>query len=556
MTVIRFLIGCLILLSQQALAQDPCDPPLSASIISSSPVCLGDEVTLTFILPTDDGSGFDVTYSIGGNTFTLTGVATGATAQHIVTVSTTATLQQVVNNDDDDDACFTNFSFTIPITVSNPTTAITNQNNPSCGQNNGSITASASGGTSPYQFSLNGGAFQSSPTFSSLAAGNYTVVVRDATSCTASVSTTLTSADGPNIIIANQTNPSCGQNNGSITAAASGGASPYQFSLNGGTFQNSPTFSGLTAGNYTVVARDAASCTASVATTLSDLVANLPLASIQANTTQGCTTTLFVLTGNVPPGLTGVWECDEIIPPTPTNPTWNITAAAVGTLRITWTLSAPGCPNYDDVEIIINVVPPPQANTDGLFNVLSSIQTQVIVLENDVASIPVTLRILKNCTLGIAAFDDQFNLDYQPYNNAEGFDTVMYELCYTTCASLCDTALVLFRNIRNEGPCVITGDTSNVFTNGLTPNDDGQNDALVLRVVNVEECEVNQAKSEIIIYNRWGDVVFDASPYENNWGGTRDRIGGDPLPPGVYYFVLRITLDKQYTQFGSVILLR
>jgi gliding motility-associated-like protein len=93
-----------------------------------------------------------------------------------------------------------------------------------------------------------------------------------------------------------------------------------------------------------------------------------------------------------------------------------------------------------------------------------------------------------------------------------------------------------------------------VFTNGLTPNGDGRNDVLVFRVVSVEECELNYAESEIIIYNRWGDVVFSASPYGNNWGGT-GRNGQD-LPPGVYYFVLRVTLEQQYTQFGSVILLR
>jgi gliding motility-associated-like protein len=101
---------------------------------------------------------------------------------------------------------------------------------------------------------------------------------------------------------------------------------------------------------------------------------------------------------------------------------------------------------------------------------------------------------------------------------------------------------------------VIAGDTSNVFTNGLTPNDDGLNDVLVFQIVSVEDCEINYAKSEIIIYNRWGDIVFDASPYNNDWDGTnRDK---QDLPPGVYYFVLRVTLEEQYTQFGSVILVR
>ena len=52
------------------------------------------------------------------------------------------------------------------------------------GGDDGKITVSGSGGTSPYQFSLNGGPFQTSGMFPGLEAGNYTVEVRDANGCT------------------------------------------------------------------------------------------------------------------------------------------------------------------------------------------------------------------------------------------------------------------------------------------------------------------------------------------------------------------------------------
>ena len=51
---------------------------------------------------------------------------------------------------------------------------------------NGSFTVSGSGGTSPYQFSKNGGStYQTSGTFGSLAPGTYNVSVKDANSCVA-----------------------------------------------------------------------------------------------------------------------------------------------------------------------------------------------------------------------------------------------------------------------------------------------------------------------------------------------------------------------------------
>ena len=49
-----------------------------------------------------------------------------------------------------------------------------------CGNNNGSIIASASDGTAPYQYSIDGINFQAGNIFSDLAPANYVVTVKDA----------------------------------------------------------------------------------------------------------------------------------------------------------------------------------------------------------------------------------------------------------------------------------------------------------------------------------------------------------------------------------------
>lgn len=57
------------------------------------------------------------------------------------------------------------------------------------------------------------------------------------------------------------TNPSIsGASDGSINASATGG-SGFTYSLNGGPFQNSGVFTGLSAGSYTVTAKSTAGCT-------------------------------------------------------------------------------------------------------------------------------------------------------------------------------------------------------------------------------------------------------------------------------------------------------
>jgi hypothetical protein len=66
--------------------------------------------------------------------------------------------------------------------------------------------------------------------------------------------------DGP-AVTAVTTNASCGDNDGSLKVTGSGGKSPYQYSIDGSTFQAADNFAGLQAGNYTITVKDANNCT-------------------------------------------------------------------------------------------------------------------------------------------------------------------------------------------------------------------------------------------------------------------------------------------------------
>ena len=100
-----------------------------------------------------------------------------------------------------------------------------------------------------------------------LAAGNYTVEVTatDSPFCTATSNVvTIVSPPTPlTLTISETSNVTCDNNSGTITAIASGGSGDYQYELTGSaTVAYSPngTFSGLSAGNYTVNVVDAAGC--------------------------------------------------------------------------------------------------------------------------------------------------------------------------------------------------------------------------------------------------------------------------------------------------------
>lgn len=75
----------------------------------------------------------------------------------------------------------------------------------------------------------------------------------------------------------------------------------------------------------------------------------------------------------------------------------------------------------------------------------------------------------------------------------------------------------------------------------VTPNADGMNDTWYIE--NLE----NYPNTTVQIVNRWGAVVFESDDYKNDWDGTSQNgmnIGGDELPEGTFYYVLRIGGDE------------
>ncbi len=161
----------------------------------------------------------------------------------------------------------------LPLSVS-----VASQTVASClGINDGSVDLSGSGGTWPYEYSLNGGPLQSNPTFNNLAPGNYTTLIEDNNGCTGTGSFTLNANVSITAQVTNWVDVLCfGDLTGSVTLGASNGTAPYQYSDDGATYQGSSTFSNLAAGNYSFTVQDANSCEAVVTHTVNEPAELLP----------------------------------------------------------------------------------------------------------------------------------------------------------------------------------------------------------------------------------------------------------------------------------------
>ena len=123
-------------------------------------------------------------------------------------------------------------------------------------------------GTPPYQYSWEGGPFQSSNTLSNLSVGVYSLVIKDANDC----STDLTIDVQERILTAESavTKPLCfGDDNGIITLNVTNGKPPVQFDWGNGFIPENMQ-GGFTAGTYTIQAVDAVLCKGTFNVTVTD----------------------------------------------------------------------------------------------------------------------------------------------------------------------------------------------------------------------------------------------------------------------------------------------
>jgi gliding motility-associated-like protein len=77
-------------------------------------------------------------------------------------------------------------------------------------------------------------------------------------------------------------------------------------------------------------------------------------------------------------------------------------------------------------------------------------------------------------------------------------------------------------------------------SNGVSPNSDGLND--FFEVTNLDAYPGNG----LSIFNRWGDKVYELSPYMNEWNGQNNvgGLGGEELPAGTYFYILELGEDQ------------
>lgn len=452
-----------------------------------------------------------------------------------------------------------------------------------CGQN-GSITVTATQGTPPYQYSLNGITFQTSNQFTGLAPGLYTISVKDADN---SIATRL--ANVPNIctvVTTIITNTTCGNNNGKIEAQGSNGTAPYQYSIDGVTYSSNNVFNNLLAGNYTVYTKDATGQIGTANVVISNIEG--PKLTLLSTTESGCDNQSGSITATAGNGTTPlVYSINGTV--FQSSPVFNGVAPGVYTVTVK---DANNC--ADAMQAVVA----PSSNMPRVYlgkdTTLCEDQTLVLSATNPGATYlwqdgsrqPTYLVTSKGAyyvsvnNQGCVA-KDTINIDYQLKpgftlgedkrlcpgnsfvlkptltNNAslQGLNYLWQDgsaqpTYRATQEGLYRLELSNYCGSSSDQILITKGICDLYIPNSFTPNNDGLNDFFKVGYGD------NVVEFQMQVYNRYGQLVFETKDKAKGWDGT---INGNIQQQGVYTWAIRYktVIGSTWQELsGTVILFR
>ena len=369
------------------------------------------------------------------------------------------------------------------------------------GGSDGRIVIVASGGTAPYSFSVDGGVsfFDNNGVFNTLVAGSYNIVVRDINACLQTGSTIILAEPPALSMIIDTTKSTCNSStsDGAIVINALGGTPGYTYSIDGGTsWQASPNFNNLTAGNYDVMIQDNNFCTISQQIVLESKFTVNANAGSDAGICPGGSIMLQGSGG--------------------TNYSWQPTSS----------LSNPN---------ISNPVASPSVTTTYTLTV-----TEGVCSENAA----VTISIYDVPGLGLGADTVIFRGSTITLRASDGFESYSWTPTTGLSSGVGQTVQatpensIIYKATGTTSEGCINSDSISIsviselkIPSGLTPNGDGYNDTW----------EIDNAylfpSITVQVVNRWGQKVFFSRGYGNGieWDGTND---GKTLPTATYYYVI------------------
>jgi gliding motility-associated-like protein len=381
------------------------------------------------------------------------------------------------------------------------------------GQTTGLAWAIVSGGTPGYSY-LWSGSGQTTDTAINLGQGSYTVTVSDAQHCSAVATVDIAQPSSAPGVTFSTVNIVCkGVNNGKIVATASGGTSGYTYLWS--TAQTTDSLTDQGAGSYTISVTDANGCTVSGTTAI------LPSGDSIAIDTATSPATCGSANGSITVSVSGgsgvyqyAWSNDSTGA--------SISSLAGDTVYKVTVTDAAGC--RDSIAVFLHQ---------------SAALIATVSTQNDSCN-----EQAGSASISINSGDPPYTYQWTPAGtDTARLDSGTYSVLITDAAGCSVTKTFTITNIDNNCQSLV------LFPTAFTPNGDGKNDQFYA----VYSPDLD--KLQMRIYDRWGQLVFEASNDTQQWDGT---YKGAPQPIGVYIWFAEYNFTNKPTQAvtGNVTLIR
>ena len=239
---------------------------IALSIVDSNTTCNGFSNGGASASATGGTSPYNYAWSNAATTASITGVVAGT---YTVTIT-------------DNNGCTSTSFATITEPASLIAASVVDSNSTCNGFSNGGASASATGGTPPYNYAWSNAATTASIT--GVVAGTYTVTITDNNGCTSTSSSTIT--EPASLIAASvvDSNSTCnGFSDGGASASVTGGTPPYTYVWSNAATTASIT--GVVAGTYSVTITDNNGCTSTSSSTVTEPAALIAASVVDSNST-------------------------------------------------------------------------------------------------------------------------------------------------------------------------------------------------------------------------------------------------------------------------------
>lgn len=424
--------------------------------------------------------------------------------------------------DAQDPTCFNIFQIDVHFTTVSFTSEMTKTG---CNDNIGELEFHAIGGDAPYHYTLiyqGDSTLQNDSIFDQLYAGSYDVVITDSSGCKTTGTVTVDALNSPEVTLDNKNNPSCyNEDDGSITVNVTGGTAPYSYSWNPGNLGNDTVANQLSSGNYIFTVTDNVGCMDSINVSLT----NPDSIAIDYTTSDA---TCGKNDGNISLQVGGGTGNYSYSWKGSTSVTHEANNLATGDYKAIVT-DQNGC--SDSITISVGM--------SGSFYIEASSDNSTINLDENTG---LHVNIDPNVEVDAIQWTPSDNLSCSDCQDpiATPEKSTLYIVTVTDTLGCISKDSVMIKVIL---PCY------EVFVpNSFSPNNDGLND---LQCV-LGNCIIS---FDFIIFNRWGEQVFQSVYQDKCWDGT---YRGQPVQSGIYIYKLSATTKEgeRIEKTGNITVIR